>query len=94
MGASDAGGGGGGGGGGSGGRPDRQRLEGLVNSGPNLVNQLASLGQASSYAVTPAAATKQKPTQTPFHMVCKDTTGRFQSLSDLPLRCAFKFTPG
>lgn len=65
MGAGDGGGGGGG--------PDRQRFEGLGNSGPNLVNQLASLGEASRYAVTPAAATKQKPPQTPFHMVWKDT---------------------
>lgn len=72
--------------------PEEQRFEGLGNSGPNLVNWLASLGHASSYALTPAAASKEMPKSTPFHMVCKDTTGRFQSSSDLAIRCAFKAT--
>lgn len=72
--------------------PEEQRFEGLGNSGPNLVNWLASLGHASSYALTPAAASKGKPKSTPFHMVCKDTTGRFYSSSDLAIRCASKAT--
>lgn len=41
--------------------PDGPRVEGLGNSGSNLVSWLASLGQASSYVLTPAAATPEKP---------------------------------
>lgn len=40
--------------------PDGQKFEGLGNFGPNLVNQLVSLGQPSSYTLIPAAARKEK----------------------------------
>lgn len=63
--------------------PDGQRFEGLGNSALDLVNRLASVGQISSYALMPAAATQDKPKSTSFYMVCKDITNRFQNSPDL-----------